>query len=111
VSEANDNRQHHQLEVRVNVAETLGLPGRVEIAATAHFPDRSALHEPPVVIFGVPGGGYSRGYFDMRFPGHSGYSEAEFHVARGCIFVGCDPIGVGESVGPTGRRDNEALIP
>jgi alpha-beta hydrolase superfamily lysophospholipase len=69
----------------------------IEIAATVFLPNESALADPPVVIFGVPGGGYSRGYYDMHFPGHDGYSQADYHSRGGSIFVACDPVGVGDS--------------
>jgi pimeloyl-ACP methyl ester carboxylesterase len=36
----------------------------------------------------------------MHFPGHDGYSQAEYHAARGFIFVACDPVGVGDSTLP-----------
>jgi pimeloyl-ACP methyl ester carboxylesterase len=87
-------------ELRVDVAARLGLAGPLEIAATVHFPPPTTLRDPPLVIFALPGGGYSRGYYDMHFDGHTGYSEAQFHLERGCIFVGCDPIGVGQSTLP-----------
>ena len=45
----------------------------------------------------MPGGGYSRGYFDMEFEGHSGYSQAAHHVERGLVVVSIDHLGVGES--------------
>jgi pimeloyl-ACP methyl ester carboxylesterase len=84
-------------ELRVAVSDRLQPAGPIEIAATLFLPEPEALLSPPVVIFGVPGGGYSRGYFDMHFPGHESYSEAEYHTARGFIFVACDPVGVGDS--------------
>jgi pimeloyl-ACP methyl ester carboxylesterase len=49
------------------------------------------------VIHASPGGGYSRGYYDMHFPGHQGYSQAAHHVAAGHILVAYDHLGVGES--------------
>ncbi len=49
------------------------------------------------MVFAMPGGGYSRGYFDMEFEGHSGYSQAAHHVERGLVVVSIDHLGVGES--------------
>ena len=83
--------------LRIDVADRLRRAGPLEIAATVYLPEPAALVSPPVVIFGVPGGGYSRGYFDMHFSGHQGYSEAEYHTTHGFIFVACDPVGVGDS--------------
>ena len=88
-------------EFRLDVtgaAAALGKP--LEIAATAFLPPAEKLSDPPVIVFAVPGGGYGRGYFDMRFPGHRGYSEAEHHVGRGLIVVAFDHIGVGDSTIP-----------
>lgn len=48
-------------------------------------------------MFCYPGGGYGRGYYDIRGPGLDGYSEAEHHAERGIVLVACDPLGVGES--------------
>lgn len=67
------------------------------MACTIHYPDNPARGGRQIVIFAVPGGGYSRHYFDMRFEGHDGYSEAEYHTARGTIFVTIDHLGVGDS--------------
>jgi alpha-beta hydrolase superfamily lysophospholipase len=88
-------REVHDL--RVDVSDPLQAAAPIEIAVTVFLPQRSALLARPIVIFGVPGGGYSRGYFDMHFPGHYGYSQAEYHTAHGFIFVACDPAGVGDS--------------
>jgi pimeloyl-ACP methyl ester carboxylesterase len=65
------------------------------IAMTAFLPEPSAASG--CVILASPGGGYGRGYYDMHFPGHQGYSQAEHHVARGHLFIAYDHLGVGES--------------
>lgn len=52
--------------------------------------------------FAWPDGGYNRHYFDLQLPGRTGYSQAEFHVAKGSIFIACDHIGVGDSLIPQG---------
>ena len=51
---------------------------RAQVAATVFFPQGKV--DRPTVMFALPGGGYGRGYFDMHFTGHSGYSQAEHHV-------------------------------
>ena len=51
----------------------------------------------PVGIFALPGGSYSRRYFDLQIRGHKGYSEAEYHADKGSVFVAIDHLGVGES--------------
>jgi len=84
-------------ELRLNVTPVAGIPGRQELAATVHLPDRLPAGGPPVVMFAIPGGGYARGYFDMHFPDHAAYSQAEHHTERGLILVALDPLGVGAS--------------
>src|SRR4051812_26495809 len=91
------NTKNLPLDLRIDVSAVKSLPGPMEIAASVFLPDPAKLASPPLVIFAVPGGGYSRGYFDMHFAGHANYSEAEYHTARGAIFIACDHIGVGNS--------------
>jgi len=50
-----------------------------------------------VVCFAKPGGGYSRGYFTEDLPGPARGAQADWHVARGWIFVAVDHLGVGDS--------------
>lgn len=52
------------------------------LTATVVAPDAVNIGERPLVIFGIPGGGYNRHYFDLHFAGHWGYSEAGW-VGRG----------------------------
>jgi pimeloyl-ACP methyl ester carboxylesterase len=84
-------------DITVDVSEACALSRPLHIVATTFLPppDRLAYRQP--VVFAMPGGGYSRGYYDMRFPGHAGYSQAEHHVAHGLVFVGVDHLGVGDS--------------
>jgi pimeloyl-ACP methyl ester carboxylesterase len=89
-----------RLERRIDVGAAAALGQPVEMAATIFLPDVARLPQRPVAVFAVPGGGYSRGYFDLQFPGRPGYSEAEYHVARGLIHVAIDHVGVGDSTIP-----------
>jgi pimeloyl-ACP methyl ester carboxylesterase len=84
-------------DITVDVSEACGLDRRLTIVATALLPDPERLTDRNTVVFAMPGGGYSRGYFDMEFPGHSCYSQAEHHVERGLIVVAIDHLGVGDS--------------
>lgn len=86
-----------KIELRVDVSAAVPLPGRHEVAMTAHVPSADALGPRPVAIFASPGGGYARHYYDMHPPGRTGYSEAEAHVAKGFIFISYDHLGVGDS--------------
>ena len=86
-----------RVELRIDVTGSVKLPGTIEIAATAFLPDPQLLDERPIAMFAFPGGGYSRGYYDLQFAGRAGYSEGEFHAGSGTVFVALDHLGVGES--------------
>jgi pimeloyl-ACP methyl ester carboxylesterase len=67
------------------------------------------LGRDPVVCCCVPGGGMSRGYFDVRAPAAVGnFSMARHLVDQGNVVVTLDPPGVGESDVPD---DGSALTP
>jgi alpha-beta hydrolase superfamily lysophospholipase len=55
------------------------------------------MPERPVVCFAKPGGGYSRRYYTESLPGPAEGSQAEWHAARGWIFISVDHLGVGDS--------------
>ncbi len=86
-----------KLDLRIDVSKAVALPGPLEVALSVFLPDPARLDARPIVMAAFPGGGYSRGYFDMHFPGHSGYSEAEHHTAAGFVFIAGDHLGVGDS--------------
>jgi pimeloyl-ACP methyl ester carboxylesterase len=83
------------LTVEVTEACSLGRP--LWVTATVFLPDPGALVDRPAVVYALPGGGYARGYYDMHFTGHTGYSQAQHHVDRGHVFVAIDHLGVGDS--------------
>jgi alpha-beta hydrolase superfamily lysophospholipase len=57
-----------------------------------------SLGRDPIVCCCVPGGGMSRGYFDIEAPAALGnFSMARHLVDRGFVVVTLDPPGVGES--------------
>src|SRR5271165_4950148 len=84
-------------ELRIDVTSALPLAGPLTMAASVYLPDPATVASPPVVMFASPGGGYSRGYFDLQFDGRPGYSQAQYHAAQGMIVVAYDHLGVGES--------------
>lgn len=89
-----------KLDLRIDVAGVAPLPGPLNIALTVFLPDPAALGTRPIAMAAFPGGGYGRGYFDIHFPGHDGYSEAAHHTAAGLIFIACDHLGVDHSTVP-----------
>lgn len=91
---------HQNIKIDINPEAAKG--EALVVTVTIVVPRPETLGAQPIVWFAWPGGGYNRRYFDLQLPGRSGYSEAEFHVARGSIFVACDHIGVGDSSVPVG---------
>ena len=84
---------HQRIDLRINTGKlddgkswTLGL--------TVHLPEPAKLRERPAVLVGLPGGRYSRHYFDLREPG---YSQAEHHCSRGVVVIAIDHLRVGDS--------------
>jgi pimeloyl-ACP methyl ester carboxylesterase len=91
-----------EVELEVDVTDAAGLGEPVHVALTVTLPD--AVPERPIVCFGYPGGGYSRGYYTFDLPGSTGGGQAGWHVDRGWIFVSCDHLGVGDSSLPDASR-------
>lgn len=91
------DRSRPAIDLRIDVSSAVQLAGPLVMAASVYLPDPAELGSPPVVMFASPGGGYSRGYFDLRFDGRFAYSQAEYHAAQGMIFVAYDHLGVGDS--------------
>jgi pimeloyl-ACP methyl ester carboxylesterase len=70
------------------------------LAVDVHLPDRVATRSGtrPIVCCCVPGGGMSRGYFDLQTPAPVGnFSMVRHLVDRGFVVVTLDSPGVGES--------------
>lgn len=87
---------HVRTPVRFDVSEVIG--ERASLAATYH-PARNRSAAPAVLVC-VPGGTYSREYWDLHIPGHDGYSFADFASENGYAVLTIDPLGTGESSKP-----------
>jgi pimeloyl-ACP methyl ester carboxylesterase len=87
-----DDERTTKCSVRVDVSEAVKL-SNTYIAATVIAPRQVSGR--PIIAAAFPGGGYSRGYFDIQWPG--AYSEAEYHADGGWLFIAIDHLGVGES--------------
>jgi pimeloyl-ACP methyl ester carboxylesterase len=84
--------------LRVDVAD-VAPAGVRSIAVDVHEP--AGLHAGPVVCVCLPGGGMSRGYFDLQPPPELGnFSMARHLRDRGFVVVTVDPPAVGESDTP-----------
>lgn len=98
------------VELRIDVSHVVALPGPLEVAVSVFLPDPAALGPRPIALAAFPGGGYGRGYFNMSFPGHGGYSQAEHHTRAGLIIIAGDHLGVGESSIPDFTRLSIEMI-
>jgi pimeloyl-ACP methyl ester carboxylesterase len=86
-----------------DVTETAGLGSPTEIRGTLFLP--KAPRTPLIVALLVPGGGFSRHYYDLQLPGHEDYSAAVQLAQAGILAVAVDNLGTGESTVPDdGRR-------
>jgi pimeloyl-ACP methyl ester carboxylesterase len=92
--------------LRVDVGD-VAPAGVRELAAEIFEPDD--VGDEPTVLCCLPGGGMSRGYFDVQAPPEFGnFSMARHLVGRGLVVVTLDPPAVGESDVPD---DGYALTP
>jgi pimeloyl-ACP methyl ester carboxylesterase len=80
--------------MRIDVGDVIG--EQASLAATYYPAPRDA----DAILVCLPGGTYSREYWDLRFPGRSGYSFADFATENGYAVVTIDPLGTGESSKP-----------
>ncbi|OBF10690.1 alpha/beta hydrolase [Mycobacterium sp. 852002-10029_SCH5224772] len=79
----------------LDVTDAIG--ERAALAAT-YYPARTSAAA--AVLVCLPGGTYSREYWDLNIPGHDGYSFADFATENGYAVVTVDPLGTGESSQP-----------
>lgn len=82
--------------LRFDVSDVIG--EQASLAAT-YYPARTSAAVGPVLVC-LPGGTYSREYWDLHVAGHRGYSFAEFATENGYSVVTIDPLGTGESSRP-----------
>ena len=85
------------VDLEIDVTEASGLGEAASVALSVHLPNPERQPERPFICFGKPGGGYSKGYFTVDLPGPGRGAQADWHAARGWIFVSVDHLGVGAS--------------
>jgi len=95
-----------KLDLKIDVTAACRTEERIDCAVTVIAPEPAEIRSAPVVMFGWPGGGYNRSYFDLHVAGAEGYSQAEFHAGAGVIFVACDHVAVGDSTVPNAGLDH-----
>jgi pimeloyl-ACP methyl ester carboxylesterase len=81
--------------MRFDVSDVVG--EQSSLAAT-YYPARGRAAGALLVC--LPGGPYSREYWDLHVAGHDGYSFADFAAENGHAVVTIDPLGTGESSKP-----------
>ena len=86
--------------MEIDVSDAAGLGTTVHTCATILLPDPASLTNSPIVVFAMPGAGYSRRYFTFDMPGASDGGQAGWHARRGWIFVALDTLGVGDASQP-----------
>jgi alpha-beta hydrolase superfamily lysophospholipase len=87
---------HVRTPMRFDVSEVVG--EQASLAAT-YYPARDRIAAPALLVC-LPGGTYSREYWDLNVVGHSGYSFADFATENGYAVLTIDPLGTGESSKP-----------
>jgi pimeloyl-ACP methyl ester carboxylesterase len=78
--------------------------GEAAQLAGSYFAAGGPAGDRPLLVC-LPGGTYTRGYWDLQVPGHSGYSFARTAAGEGFPVVTLDSLGTGESTRP--NRDIE----
>jgi pimeloyl-ACP methyl ester carboxylesterase len=99
-----------RVEMRIEVSSAVASGEALQLAATIVLPEPEQLAERPIVCFAKPSGGYSRGYFTHDLPGPTAGAQADFHVARGWIFVAIDNLGGGDSSVPSEQTGLSAPV-
>lgn len=87
--------------MRLDVSDVVG--EQASLAAT-YYPAAGGAAAPAVLVC-LPGGTYSREYWDLNIPGRRGYSFADFATGSGYAVVTIDPLGTGESSRPARAFD------
>jgi pimeloyl-ACP methyl ester carboxylesterase len=82
--------------LRIDVSEAVG---ETATLAASYYPPRGDSVAGALLVC-LPGGTYSREYWDLHIPGRHGYSFADFATKRGYPVVTIDPLGTGESCKP-----------
>ncbi len=101
-------RDRHRLRLEIDVTG-VAPAGAGTIVAEVFLPDAQQVGKHPIVAFCLPGGGMSRGYFDLDVASDEGnYSMARHLAGLGLVVVTIDHLGTGESSRP---HDGYALDP
>ena len=83
------------------ISLTVDVSGRVPLEGAHHisawvFPPENPQASVPVLLC-LPGGTYTKAYWHLEVPGHTGYSFGEHLAAQGMLVIAVDHLGTGES--------------
>ena len=81
--------------VEVDVTDAVPLEGPQRVSTWVFTPEAPAPRVP--LLFCLPGGSYTKGYWHLEVPGRAGYSFAEHFAAQGMLVIAVDHLGTGES--------------
>jgi pimeloyl-ACP methyl ester carboxylesterase len=87
----------HNIRIDVTGKVGGGLTRQLQQTVTVHLPDPTELLDPPIVMFGLPGGGAGRGFWCLETNETTAWSQARYHADRGVVYVSVDHLGAGES--------------
>jgi len=87
--------------ITFDVSEAVGEPAQL---AGSYFAAGGPAGDRPLLVC-LPGGTYTRGYWDLQAPDHAGYSFARTAAGEGFPVVTLDSLGTGESTRPEREID------
>lgn len=82
--------------ITFDVSDAVGEPAQL---AGSYFAAGGPAGDRPLLVC-LPGGTYTRGYWDLQLPGHPGYSFARTAAGEGFPVVTLDSLGTGGSTRP-----------
>ncbi|MGO9061345.1 MAG: alpha/beta hydrolase [Candidatus Binataceae bacterium] len=88
------------IDLRFDLTNAISLEGKHTIAGWLFLPPAPKLHDKIPLLFCLPGGTYSKGYYHLEVPGYPGYSFAQHMAELGFAVAAIDHLGVGESSAP-----------
>ncbi len=94
-----DELDRRTLGIPVETLQGEGLQG-LTVSCALVLPEPENLPPQPRVLFCLPGGGMTRGYFDLETEGDRSYSFGEAMARKGHVVVLVDHLGLGDSSQP-----------
>lgn len=94
------------IDTKVDVSPSLAFTEGGSVALSIFVPSHFPLESQVDLLFCIHGGSYARRYWNLEFPGFSGYSFAEHMTRSGFVVAAIDMLGMGES----GRSPNPEYL-